>query len=118
MILEMHDNTTIEDLQEKFSGFYNHLKLDFYKGPHGRFESSDEKAAFSSDHRLGEIRRIHEQGEWEIHSGMKAGDLEQTFRKKYGLNVQVLVRAGSEWIQTTNADNLSLLELNDLGKGE
>jgi hypothetical protein len=115
MILEMHDSTSIDDLQEKFSGFYSNLRLAFFKGPHGRFEESDENSILPPDSKLGDIRKNHEHGEWEIHSYMKSGDLEQIFKKRYGLNVQVLFKDGLEWKQTADLDHLSLQELNELG---
>lgn len=115
MILEIHDSTTIEDLQDRFSAFYNNLKLEFYPGPHSWNEGSYNQVPFSPDRKLGDIRRKHEHGEWEIHSDWKTGEIEEVFRKKYGLNVQVLKCENGTWRQSTDSDKLTLEELNRSG---
>lgn len=116
MIIEIHDTKTIEDIREKFSSFFPFLKIEFFEHPHHWYEDSPEKTAYPVDKKIGEIRKQHEHGNLEIHSWNKTGDLEQTFRKKFGLNVQVFRLEGNKWIQTAGTDKLDLAEQNEIAK--
>ena len=116
MIIEIHDIKTVADIQDKFNTFFPFLKIEFYEHPHHWYEDSLEKDAYPKDKKIEEIRKKHPHGDLEIHSWNKTGDLEQTFRKKFGLNVQVLRMEGDTWIQTAGTDKLDLAEQNEIGK--
>lgn len=116
MIIQIHDTRTIEDIREKFSSFFPFLKIEFYKKPHYWYEDSPEENIYPVDKKIGEIRKQHAHGELQIHSWYKTGDLEQAFRKKFGLHVQVFRLEGNKWIQTAGTDKLDLAELNEIAK--
>lgn len=116
MIIEIHDNKTVSDIQDKFNTFFPFLKIEFYGHPHHWYEDSLEMDAYPTNKKIEEIRKKHAHGDLEIHSWNKTGDLEQTFRKKFGLNVQVFRMEGDSWIQTAGTDKLDLVEQNEIGK--
>jgi len=116
MIIEIHDTKTIEDIRDKFNTFFPFLKIEFFEHPHHWYEDSLDKTPYSIDKKIGEIRKQHAHGELEIHSWNKTGDMEQTFRKKFGLHVQVFRMEGNNWIQTAGTDKLDLAEQNEIGK--
>ena len=116
MIIEIDDTKTIDDIQEKFNDFFPFLKMEFYKHPHHWSESSEEKEMFSNNEKIGEIRKNHLHGTLEIHSWQKTGAVEQEFRKKFGINVQVFRHHGDLWVQTAGTDELTLAEQNEIGR--
>lgn len=116
MIIEINDERTLEEINEKFSDFFPFLKLEFFPGPHHWYEESPGKKKLKPGLRIGDIRKKHEQGSLTIYSWMRTGDVEQDFRRKYDLHIQVLRLHGGEWIQTVGTDKLTLKEQNELGQ--
>ncbi|HPH84037.1 MAG TPA: hypothetical protein PLC48_01210 [Ferruginibacter sp.] len=116
MIIEIDDTKIIGDVQDKFNEFFPYLQLEFYHEPHHWYEGSEERNSIPADSKLGEVRKIHEHGDLEIHSWTKTGDLEEQLKKHFGLFVQVLRRQGDEWLQTIRTDKLSLHDQNELGR--
>ncbi|UEG48866.1 hypothetical protein LK994_09475 [Ferruginibacter lapsinanis] len=116
MIIEIDDTKTIELIQDKFSEFFPFLKIEFYEHPHHWYKESSKTTILPGNKTIGEIRKHHHQGDMEIHSWYRTGDLEQSFRKKFNLNVQVFRLHGTEWVQTVGTDKLTLEEQNDIGR--
>jgi len=116
MIIEIDDTLTIEYIQEKFNDFFPFLKMEFYRHPHQWSEESQDTTVFPSNMRIGDIRKNHLHGEMKIYSWHKTGSVEQEFRKKYGLNVQVFRHHGNQWIETIGTDELTLEEQNEIGR--
>lgn len=116
MILEIDDTKTIGSLQDKFSTFFPFLKIEFYAHPHHWYEESVKKESLDQDLKIGDIRKLHQQGDFEIHSWFRTGDVEQAFRKRFNLHVQVFRLHGNEWVQTVGTDKLSLGEQNEIGR--
>lgn len=116
MLIEINDDCTLEDINDKFSGFFPFLKLEFFPGPHHWYEESPGNKKLKPGLRIGEIRKKHPHGTLAVYSWMRTGDVEQAFREKYDLHVQVFRLHGGEWIQTVGTDKLTLQEQNDLGK--
>ena len=108
MILTINDNLAIEDLQERFSLCFPHLKIEFYKKPHHWKAASSEKDRIDPQTRIGDIRKKHNQGELEIKSFDLAGKVENEFRDRFGLYVQIYRNENGDWIQTTSTDSCSL----------
>lgn len=114
MILHIHDNKTISDLQDKFNECFPSLKIEFYDHAHHYKEGSPEAHQISTDRTIGSIRKKHEQGEFVIKSWQTVASVEKEFREKYGLNVQVFRKANDKWIQTSATDPLTLRQQSDM----
>jgi hypothetical protein len=108
MLLRIHDNLLIEDLQEKFSLCFPCLKIEFYSMPHHWKKGSLQKDIISPKNRVGDIRKNHSDEILEIKSSDKVGEVEKKLKKMFGLNVQIFRKENNCWIQTTSTDVFTL----------
>jgi hypothetical protein len=116
MHLEINDNTRLGEIQKIFSDHYAWLSLAFYRDRHKKYEASDEALRLSPDKTVGEVRNTHVSTLIEIQPSYHVADVEREFMLMAGLSVQVLKKENERWEQTTGLDNLSLHDLNILGR--
>ena len=116
MIIYISDDISLNDINEKFQEFFPYLRIDFFSGPHHWNESSPENKKMDGILKVGDARKKHPHGPLEIKSWFRTGDLEQEFREKFGLHVQVYRLHANDWVQTVGTDKLTLGEQNELGK--
>jgi hypothetical protein len=116
MLLKIHDNLLIEDIQEHFSKCFPNLKIEVYSRPHHWKKGSLEKDIISPRTPVGEIRKSHSSGVLEIKSSDKVGDVEKKFKKIFDLNVQIFRKEDDCWIQTTSTDLYTLEQEVELSK--
>ena len=112
MKIQINDHRKIFAIQEEFNKLFPHLKIEF-KGKPNTIGSSPSKKIYNSSKTLGDCRIEHTAGELTITPNMTAADLKQTLGDKYGLSINLLRQAGSEWIETSTNANLSLQEQNE-----
>ena len=108
MLLRIHDNLLIEDIQEHFSECFPHLKIEVYSTPHHWEKGSLQKDLISPKSLIGDIRKTHSGGIMEIKSSDKVGDIEEKLKKMFDLNVQIFRKENDCWIQTTSTDGFTL----------
>jgi hypothetical protein len=111
MILEIDDNKTVGDLQERFSMCFPGLKLEVCTHKHGWEDFCPEKEFLPVHFHVGTVRKTHDPGRIEIKSWNKVGEVEKDLYKLFGLNAQICYRAGERWIQSGKSDNLTIGEL-------
>jgi hypothetical protein len=116
MHLEINDKTLLGDIQKTFSDYYTYLSLAFFRDQHKKYEASDEAHRLSPGLTVGEVRNTHVSTLIEIRPSYHVADVEREFMLKLGLSVQVLKKENERWEQTTGLDNLSLHDLNILGR--
>ena len=116
MLLRIHDNLLIEDIQEHFSECFPHLKIEVYSTPHHWQKGSLQKDMVSPKSLIGDIRKNHSGGIMEIKSSDKVGDVEQKLKKMFDLNVQIFRKENDCWIQTTSTDVFTLERESELSK--
>jgi len=116
MHIEIHDNTTIGEIQEAFSNFYPYLQLEFYRKPHKKYEASAAGDLISPEHTIGEIRKTHLSALIEILPLSKVKDVEREFLQRFGLSVQISRKEKNKWEQTTGMDDFTIKELNEFGR--
>lgn len=116
MKMKINDNRKISAIQEEFNSAFPYLKLEFFDSPHSSGAPSAKASIRKSNQTLGECRRIHTSGEFEIDAQMTVSDLEQGFINVYGLSVQVFRKSGKVWLETTVTDGWTLLEQNKQGE--
>jgi len=116
MLLRIHDNMLIEDLQEQFSKCFPHLKIEVYSTPHHWKKGSLQKDLISAENKIGDIRKGHSGGIMEIKSSDKVGDVEKKLKKMFDLNVQIFRKENDCWIQTTSTDIFTLERESELSK--
>ena len=108
MLLRIHDNLLVEDLQEQFSKCFPHLKIEVYSTPHHWKKGSLQKDLISSKSLIGDIRKKHPGEVMEIKSWDKVGEVEKKLKNMFDLNVQIFRKENNCWIQTTSTDVFTL----------
>ncbi len=109
------DEKTLREVKLEFQEKFRWLKLEFYRRGHEAGEGSPEKEHYDDSLTIGQARGIHTEGEMSIHGNLKVSSLEEEFRERYGLYVQVFRRSGEVWLQTTATDDWTLAEQNEKG---
>jgi hypothetical protein len=116
MILNIDDNEMISDLQDRFNVCFPFLKIEFYDTRHKWQTASSEEHKISADRKVGDIRRNHNSGIFDIKSWYKTGQVEQEFRNVFGLHAQIFFIKNGQWIQSSAADDLTLAYLDEMGE--
>lgn len=116
MIIEIHDNRTLDEITKQFSEYYPFLKIVFYDEPHYWQEASTFKHQLAPDKSIGEVRKKTASTLMELHPWNKTGSIEQEFRKQFGLYAQIFRKEGNIWLQTIGTDELTLEEQNEKGR--
>jgi len=113
MLLFIDDHKTVDDLQDRFNECFPYLKIEFYDIRHKWREISEKDDIISADRKIGDIRKNHNSGIYEIKSWYKTGRVEQDLRHLFGLYVQVFFLRDADWRQSVSADDYSLAQLNE-----
>ncbi|MCB0638667.1 MAG: hypothetical protein KDC54_18680 [Lewinella sp.] len=113
--MRIADDMTLLDIQIAFNQTFPFLKVEFYKGTHDSGQGSPVRTQLDAKQPLAKVRRVHNEGELAISTGMTVAELEQAFQDRYGLNAQVFRKSGNLWMQTTATDNWTLGEQNRKG---
>lgn len=108
MILKISDDKTLLDIKKAFSRLFPNLKIEFYKVPHREHEGSVNQNLLNETLTIGKVRNIHIDGNLIIYKDSKTTEVENEFKKFYGLNVQIFRRSGRLWLQTTSTDDWTL----------
>jgi hypothetical protein len=113
--MTISDQKTILAIQQEFHSKFPGLKIEFYSSKHIEGEGSPVKEQVSSGSLLKDVRKVHVEGDFTIDPESSVGDFEQSFYKRFGLNVQVFRKSGNLWMQTTSTDSWTLAEQNRKG---
>jgi hypothetical protein len=106
----------IGNIRDEFHIRYPHLKLEFFKNPHGIFEGCPKKELLSPDTPIDDIRNIHSAAWIDIGEFVTAAEVEHQFAHLLGLSAQVFRKSGNIWLETTAMDGYTLGELEEMGK--
>ncbi len=109
------DQKSLRDIKAEFNKKFPYLKLEFYARPHLPGEGSPKQEQLPDELTIGQVRTIHNEGDFKINPEMSVRDFEQQFYEKYGLSVQVFRKSGNLWLQTSKTDTWSLAEQNRKG---
>ncbi|HEX6427897.1 MAG TPA: hypothetical protein VF008_09440 [Niastella sp.] len=110
MTLYILSTVTIGDVQHDFNKAYPFLKLDFYKVSETNLPRKPLTPSLPF-----KIAGLKDEGALDISDSMTVGELENAFRKNFGLNVQVSRKSGNLWLETTISDKWTLKAQNDHG---
>jgi hypothetical protein len=115
MELFLSSESTIREINKEFQKRFPFLKLEFYKQ-----RSKTELYTYWRDKLSGHVT-LKETGSKLIPAMIKidptdtVNELEQRLRNNYGLLVQVLRKSGDVWLETVQANDLTLERLNSIG---
>ena len=116
MNIIINDSRKIYTIQEEFNTAFPYLRLEFFSRPHNVGGASAKKQIKSNNKTLGECRTIQKEGSMEISAQTTVAELEQDFKRLFGLNVQVFRKSGKVWLETTVTDSWTLAEQNEQGE--
>jgi hypothetical protein len=111
MTLNLLFHKTIRDVQEDFNKAYSFLKIEFFKN----IEAGFSRRQLSNSITI-MAAGLTSRGDITLTDEMTVGQLENTFKEKFGLNIQVSRRCGSLWLETTMTDKWTLKQQNDHGR--
>ena len=114
MILQILKTRNVGDVQHDFSQEYPFLRIDFFREVGGRLGSLI-KQKLNRTANLSSSGKLRE-GELEINDSMTVGQLEKTFRERFGIDMQVSRKSGPVWLETTVTDKWTLKQQNDHGR--
>lgn len=109
------DRKKLVEIQQAFAQKFPYLKIRFYTQPHESGKGSSVGEQLNENQTIGEVRQIHNEGDFAIKENMSVAEFELGFYEKFGLNVQVFRKSGSLWMQTTSTDSWTLAEQNRKG---
>lgn len=118
MLLNIHDNLLLEDIQEQFSESFPFLKIEFYRHPHHWKKGSLLQDQINPKMKIGVVRKKHEPGILEIKTTHTTGHVESIFKDRFGLNIQIFRRGKNCWIQTMTTDNYKLYQQSEISRRE
>lgn len=116
MHIEINDKTILKDIQKTFSDYYPFLLLKFYKKPHNIYDESKIENEIDNEKSVGEMTKAHESTIIEITPLERVSQFENSFFEKTGISFQVLKLENDIWKQTSGLDNLTLKDLNIMGR--
>ena len=116
MQIPINDDRKINTIQKEFNDTFPYLKLEFFSKPHTKGGASPKKLMKSSSKTLSECRTLHTKGHISIVAEMTVGELEQQFKDRYGLSVQVFRKSGRSWLETSSTDAWTLQKQNSEGE--
>jgi hypothetical protein len=116
MILEVEGFSKLSDISDLFSHYYPFLKIEFFDLPHNWHESSSLKNMIPKTKLVSEVTSLDLVVQIEVHFWNKTGTVEQMFKNKAGLNIQIFRKYNNSWIQTVGTDELTLEEQNNIGR--
>lgn len=113
MIIEINDTHTIGEIRQKFSKSFPFLRIEFFL----QGSSNLPKAALQLKDlslSIGSIRKNHAEGKISITGKDSVRKIEESFRDRFGLEVQIFRRSGNTWLVTTTTDELTLNQQNEI----
>lgn len=105
----------ISGIQDEFHFRYPHLKLEFFKNPHGLFDGCPREERIAPGTPIDDIRNIHSAAWIDIGEYVTVAELERQFLHLLGLSAQVFRRSGGIWLETTALDERTLGDLEAMG---
>jgi len=106
----IYKDLKIKDLQEKFSGRYPNLKLEFYSVAHEAEELTPNDFKLDAKTEITNLISLEKPIDLSINGNTKIETLENRF-EELGLHVQVFRKSGNIWLQTSRTDHKTLAEL-------
>ena len=112
MILHIEKMMTLEHVQQAFSRHYPHLKLVFFIDQNKDNRLNSKERIQNLNMTIGSIREVSYDGFIQIEPNMTVLQVEMTFWKSFGLNVQIFRKSGRNWLMTHSSDLWTLEEQN------
>ena len=106
----------ISSLQKQFTNLFPYLKIECFNSVHQKTEGSAKRKMHHPETHLRSCMHGNKYGSMSISPVMSVAQLEEHFKKEFGLNIQVFRKSGKLWLETTATDFWTLLQQNDEGR--
>ena len=116
MHIDINDKTVLKDIQKTFSDYYPFLLMKFYKKQHNKFEDSRKVEELDMEKTVGDVLKKQIAIKIEMLPTERVFNLEKEFQHKIGIPIQILKLKNGIWCQTSGLDNLTLKDLNIIGR--
>lgn len=108
MILHIDQQKSLSNIKEEFESNFPGLKIEFVRHAHKEMEGSSRSEIIRLDLNVKELTNGHSLSNLEISSSMRVSEVEQLFREKMGLHIQIFRKTGKNWIETVHTDSWTL----------
>lgn len=115
MKLNINNQLTIGIIKEKFNNRFPFLGLKFFKPVWDQSFLHLTNEVYPGE-KLEEFQKPGNTSAFNITSTDLVSEVEQNFRKRYALDVQVVRHSGNTWLLTNKTDNYTLEQQNEFGK--
>lgn len=116
MNLHIAPERLISEIQKDFNCAFPFLKIEFFNNKSFSRSEFSVKQIIPHNRKLGDGNLSLKDGTIEIEEDMKVNELENLFRDKFNLAVQVFRKSGNLWLETTMTDSWTLLQQNNHGR--
>lgn len=108
MILHINKQKTLSSIKEEFESNFPGLKIEFVRHAHKEMEGSSKSDIIRLDLPVKELTNGHVLSDLDISASMRVSEVEQLFRDKMGLHIQIFRKTGKNWIETVHTDSWTL----------
>lgn len=116
MHIDINDKTVLKEIHKTFSDYYPFLLMKFYKKPHNKYEESRKAEELDIEKTVGDVLKKKIAIKIEMPPTERVSNLEKEFQNKIGIPIQILKLENGIWRQTSGLDNLTLKDLNIMGR--
>ena len=104
-----------KSIQKQFNAYYPFLKIEFFRNPSGeKLSAKIEQAGYEGF--LENLFNSKVSGTIDVEHGRTVAEVENDFKKQFGLYAQIFRRSGNVWIKTTLTDDWTLEKQNKEGE--
>jgi hypothetical protein len=112
MKIHIHAQDTLESLQKSFTDAFPFLKLEFFVKPHEKGRPSEKHFLINTKRTVNSCNPELAATSVLIPTAMTVQELEDLFRDRLGLYIQVFRKSGNVWLETTATDTWTLFKQN------
>lgn len=118
MIININQNTSIQQIMDEFKNRYPGLKIEFFIDENHDNKATANEMIKNRECKLGSFGATAAEINFEIHGNETISAFENHFKNTFGLMVQVFHKRSNTWIVTTNTDHYTLDDLNNKSLSE
>jgi hypothetical protein len=104
-----------KSVQKQFNTYYPFLKIEFFRNSANEKLSTTVKQA-GYEGFLKNLFNSKVSGTIDVECGRTVAEVENDFKKQFGLSAQIFRRSGNVWIETTLTDDWTLEKQNKEGE--
>ncbi|HEY8404960.1 MAG TPA: hypothetical protein VIK71_10165 [Flavobacteriales bacterium] len=116
MIIQLHANKTLKEIQSEFSSLFPYLKIEFFPKTAGTGKGVKKEYLKNLHVTLQELTKKQVDDQLILDENTIVNELEKQFRERFDLNVQVFRKSGNIWLETTATNNWTLGYQNSQGQ--